>query len=280
MIRIRERRRKPPSFHAEAREGAAVPTLHTKSAPPHFSRVSTELPTVVHVTHWKAGSQWLHRILHYCCSDRVVTPKDSGLHFADRPFHIGGVYPTVYMSKPQYDRVQTVGDVRPFVVIRDLRDTLVSIYFSWKYSHPIEHERIAAARAHLQACSPEDGLLWLACNAWFARCAALQLSWLDSGVPILKYEDLLENDHDLLQRTLLNECGLGVDPALLANAVRDCRFASITGRERGVEDPRDHFRKGVAGDWRNYFTPAVRSAFRERYADVLVRTGYESGTDW
>src|SRR5438094_8552557 len=32
-------------------------------------------PTVLHVTHPKAGSQWLHKILRQCAPERAVTPQ-------------------------------------------------------------------------------------------------------------------------------------------------------------------------------------------------------------
>jgi lipopolysaccharide transport system ATP-binding protein len=52
------------------------------------------------------------------------------------------------------------------------------------------------------------------------------------------------------------------------------------GRTRGQEDVRHHYRKGVAGDWRNYFTSRVTAEFKARYGDLLIRLGYESSLDW
>jgi hypothetical protein len=57
-------------------------------------------------------------------------------------------------------------------------------------------------------------------------------------------------------------------------------FETRTGRRRGVEDPSQHLRKGIAGDWRNFFTERIRSVFKARYADLLVRTGYEMDASW
>ena len=39
-------------------------------------------------------------------------------------------------------------------------------------------------------------------------------------------------------------------------------------------------RKGVAGDWKNYFTPPVKEAFKRHYGSLLVDAGYESDLDW
>ena len=64
-------------------------------------------------------------------------------------------------------------------------------------------------------------------------------------------------------------------------AVLACRFEHLTGgRRRGQEDVRSHERKGVAGDWRRHFTDRVTRAFKERFGDLLVATGYEKDLHW
>ena len=52
------------------------------------------------------------------------------------------------------------------------------------------------------------------------------------------------------------------------------------GRERGVEDRRNHYRKGVAGDWRNHFEPVHIDFFRRNYNDLLLKLGYETDPRW
>jgi hypothetical protein len=47
------------------------------------------------------------------------------------------------------------------------------------------------------------------------------------------------------------------------------------GRRPGEEDPASHYRRGVAGDWRNHLTPRHLVAFRERFGDLPERLGYE-----
>ena len=52
------------------------------------------------------------------------------------------------------------------------------------------------------------------------------------------------------------------------------------GRERGVEDAHNHYRKGVAGDWRNHFEPVHVEYFKRNYNDLLLRLGYETDPHW
>jgi hypothetical protein len=40
------------------------------------------------------------------------------------------------------------------------------------------------------------------------------------------------------------------------------------------------FRKGLVGDWQNYFTPAHKSIFKKIAGQLLIDLGYESNLDW
>jgi hypothetical protein len=52
------------------------------------------------------------------------------------------------------------------------------------------------------------------------------------------------------------------------------------GREKGEEDVTSHYRKGKPGDWANHFTPEIKQAFKDRFNDVLLETGYENDDRW
>lgn len=138
----------PPRPQETARN-ASVPPYHTASniaepfphqaasAPALILNGEEDIPTLFHVTHWKAGSQWIHKILLTLVPDRIVGPQDAEVQFLQWPIRPGKVYPTVYISKHQFDTVRLTAPWLRFVVIRDLRDTLISAYFSLKFSHPV-----------------------------------------------------------------------------------------------------------------------------------------------
>ncbi len=63
--------------------------------------------------------------------------------------------------------------------------------------------------------------------------------------------------------------------AYLPNALNHFTFTRLSkGRKPGEVDEHSHYRKGVPGDWRNYFTDVHMKAFRERYGDLAERLGY------
>jgi hypothetical protein len=58
-------------------------------------------------------------------------------------------------------------------------------------------------------------------------------------------------------------------------------FSTNTGgRLQGEEDVRSHYRKGVAGDWKNYFKKEHKAYFKENFSDLLIKLKYETSQDW
>jgi hypothetical protein len=81
---------------------------------------------------------------------------------------------------------------------------------------------------------------------------------------LIRYEDLLEHDLEVLQPLLLDECQLPVDRARFCEILMTNRFE----------------RKGIAGDWRNYFSDEIARRFKNRFGGVLRAIGYERTLDW
>jgi lipopolysaccharide transport system ATP-binding protein len=232
-------------------------------------------PTVFHVTHWKAGSQWLHRILRDIALDKIVAPQLFETQFLDEPLVPGAIYPTVYVTKEQFESVRLPSNSRKFVVIRDLRDTLVSAYFSIRYSHAVIDKSLADWRQRLEAASLEDGL-FLLMDEWLPPSAQIQESWVASGEDFIRYEDLLQNDIKILEDALIHRCQIPISADRLREIVLSNRFESATGgRKPGEENRMSHERKGIAGDWQNYFTSNIAKAFNTRYGDLLIAAGYD-----
>jgi lipopolysaccharide transport system ATP-binding protein len=108
----------------------------------------------------------------------------------------------------------------------------------------------------------------------------VQWSWHAAREEVIRYEDLLERDEEILTRVLHGHCRLDVPMERLREAIRAHRFEAQAGRQRGTEDAHAHERKGIAGDWRNHFTDRVRAEFKRCYGSLLVATGYEKGFNW
>jgi len=231
-------------------------------------------PTVFHLTQYKAGSQWIYHILKLCAPERILTPKA-----IKDPILKSYIYPTVYLAKEKFEQIEKPPNSTFFIVLRDLRDITVSMYFSLKISHVVL-EGISEMRQELCRRDLESGLMWIIENETHNN-AEIGRSWAESGEQWIRYENLLNRDIELLEEALLHRCRLPIEEAVLKQAILSCRFEQFSGgRQRGEEDVHSHFRKGVSGDWRQYFTAPVKAAFKERFGDVLIACGYEKSNDW
>jgi Sulfotransferase family len=96
----------------------------------------------------------------------------------------------------------------------------------------------------------------------------------------VRYEDLLKKPDEEVGR-LLEFLGADASEETVERCVSSASFERLSGgRERGEEDPSSFFRKGVAGDWRGYFTGEDRRVFKEAAGELLIKLGYERGRDW
>jgi hypothetical protein len=247
-----------------------------------WRRIARPVPpvSVFHVTHYKAGSQWVRRILEELADPWVVAPRPDGSQFLAAPVRPRRVYPTLYLTRAQFEAVEVPPGSRRFVIIRDLRDTLISAYFSLKTSHRAVDAHMVRYREMLLSTGQEEALVRMIRQVC-RPIADIQRSWMGGPDEVLRYEDLLLRDEEILARVLLGECRLPVGRERFRRVVAANRFEARTGgRRRGAEDPASHERKGVAGDWQNHFTDRVAKAFKERYGELLVATGYERDDRW
>lgn len=264
-------------------------------------------PTIFHITHPKAGSQWVMQVLHECVPDRFVKPLPKVAHFKKSGLLPGMFYPTIYLNRQEFNTViapwREGGDLavwslsnfrsysrnwllfgfrrqpyKTFVVIRDLRDTLVSLYFSLKYSHPILNGKLSGYRADLMEMTDEDGLLYLIKNK-LSKYKYIQTSWLGEKTLLVKYENLIADEAAVFQK-IIDHCEIQVSPKNLQNVLERNNFQTRTGRPKGVEDISSHHRKGIAGDWTNHFTDQLKQEFKASFGETLIQTGYEKDFEW
>jgi lipopolysaccharide transport system ATP-binding protein len=239
----------------------------------------SNLPTVFHITHWKAGSQWIYAILRTVADEqRIITPKIKMAHFLEDPIIPGMIYPTVYVHRQRFESVSVPENHIKFLVIRDLRDSSVSNYFSLKVSHPVISDVVAKGRSELAETDTETGLLHVV-STMMRPTALIQSSWLGTGILTIRYEDLITDEYNQFKK-IVDHCQIKIDDSQLKNIVETNSFEAQTGRRKGEEDIQSHFRKGIVGDWRNYFTDEIKDKFKELYGDLLIQTGYEKDYSW
>lgn len=236
--------------------------------------------TGFHITHWKSGSQWVRAMIRRLAPDRMAAVHGSG-SLDGTEIQPGAIYSPVYMHKQWFDRfAEDQTNSRQVVVIRDLRDTAVSWYFSMLHSHP-KNPAVDKFRKQLGATTKEEGLL-LTLDESVKVMSRLQLSWQQAPETtrlMIRYEDLIADTYTWMGQ-LVEHLGILATDQALRETVDAESFENKTGRKPGEEDVNRHQRKGVAGDWVNHFTDRVKDAFKERYGQTLIETGYEQDLNW
>src|SRR5215203_5415770 len=96
----------------------------------------------------------------------------------------------------------------------------------------------------------------------------------------VRYEDLLAEPVGEVMR-LLEFLGADSDEEVARRCVEAASFEQLSGgRTQGEEASSSFYRKGIAGDWRNYFSEEDRRVFKEEAGELLIRLGYEEDLDW
>lgn len=100
------------------------------------------------------------------------------------------------------------------------------------------------------------------------------------NICIVKYEDMLNDAQAELKRALIYLGEENINQDKLDEAVNKLSFKNQTKRKPGEEDKKSFLRKGVAGDWKNYFTKDAAIMFDKYAGQNLIDLGYEQDRSW
>jgi sulfotransferase family protein len=95
-----------------------------------------------------------------------------------------------------------------------------------------------------------------------------------------RYEDLRVNAASELQRIVLFLSGNNLSDEIASKIVEKYSFSKQTGRKPGEEEKSSFLRKGIVGDWENYFDQCSKQAFDHYAGDELIKLGYETDRAW
>ena len=91
---------------------------------------------------------------------------------------------------------------------------------------------------------------------------------------IIRYEDLSARPRAIM-KSVFDRLDVACSSSTLERIVEQTSFKKVSrGRDRGEEDRQSHFRKGVVGDWKNYFSDDDLAIFLDIAGDSLEKWGY------
>ena len=246
----------------------------------------------------KSGSQWIKKIfsdsrLREKTCLKIYTPdKDFILGKKNREelkkgFPLNTIVSPLYVRYEDFLSIPKPGHYKAFFVMRDPRDLVISRYFSIRYSHNLINESIKKERIFLNNASMEEGLNYFieAIENKHAELYSALLSWPGSidnpRIMICKFEDLIGTDRLESFKRIFDHCEISIPGSTLKRILEKYSFEELSqGRKQGEADPKSHYRKGIAGDWQNYFDDNHKKLFKRVAGNLLIELGYEKNDDW
>lgn len=235
----------------------------------------------------KSGGTWLARMVADYL--QIPHPQNSLL-----PLTFSCVVQNHWRYHPRLRRV--------FYIYRDGRDVMVSLYFHAirlaRYQDGPGREHMARTYEGLlgRNYDPDEIALHLPRFIEFEfrkPGRGTRVNWRNhieewlgardksgNAVVYLSYEELRRDTVASLGRTIETVTEEPADPWRLETTVEKMSMKRQTGRDPGRADITQHIRKGIVGDWQNYFTRETAELFDELAGGTLVELGYERDRGW
>lgn len=186
-----------------------------------------------------------------------------------------GTSPRVYAQIEKFPQAKIIN------LIRDGRDVAVSGVFDWIRREESDSPRhrffVTCETGATLTRFFDDELLQKWANYWIEPLIASRETKSDSLE--IRYEDMLQNQAAQLERAF-EFLGVQSNPGLAQTCANAVTFEELTGRASGIADPLAKARKGIAGDWRNFFTQRDAELFQKITGPWLGQLGYETDTAW
>ena len=166
-------------------------------------------------------------------------------------------------------------------LIRDGRDVLTSGAFDWLLKDADETQRyrffVDREPGLILNRFFDDPLVDRWANNWRETIDALDAGKLADCT--ITFEEL-KTDFAAASGKIFDTLGLKNNPEIRTACETATTFEAMTGRGAGNHRPTAKARKGVAGDWRNYFTKDDGELFLKLAGKQLEQAGYENSSDW
>lgn len=233
----------------------------------------------------KSGTNWLTYLVSAAFGIPALEPwKRLTPSWKSHIFHIHNIH-LINLARTRR---------RTIYLIRDGRDVVVSAYFHHvrECSSKTRHRLEKALNRPLDREHARDNLPryieYLMTHPFdfhglnYAKHIDLWRRYKSEYI-LVRYEDLLANGPWELERIYKRLFGQAASEACKARfecVSHEHEFSRTANRRAGIEDTASFLRKGVHGDWMNYFTKEASLVYSEFAGHILVEFGYEKDCQW
>lgn len=189
-------------------------------------------------------------------------------------------------------------------LVRDGRDVMVSLYFHnlvpnnknkldlrrlHYYQNKLKFDDVMDVKKNLPTFIDfifNDRPSRLQQFQYLGNWAEFNKLWLgylysNSNVHLIKYEELLKDTKNTLIKIIkFIEPRNKVNTAKVNEIAVNFSFEHQSGRKKGQEDTNSFLRKGISGDWKNYFTRETCEIFQKYAGNMLFDLNYETDPKW
>lgn len=257
-----------------------------------INTLTTVNDSVLIVEYPKSGGTWLGQLVSAYLG--MPFPRNRMPALGSSVFH-GHYLPTGRIPKNK----------KILLLVRDGRDVMISLYYHqliWNEKNKLNPKDVIYHRNKTgfknfediknNLCEFIDYAFTSKPSKWqqftyMGNWAEFNRAWLreiekgNGNIHLLKYEDLLQDTFGTVSRLLKEHLGIShIDKGRLEGVVQKYSFENQSQRKKGDEKKNSFLRKGISGDWKNYFGPEEKDCFKKHSEEVLVKLGYEPDMKW
>jgi hypothetical protein len=226
----------------------------------------------------KSGGNWVVGLLGYALHLPMrdiydVTSERKAFDLSKHPWYGGTSTPdlpeTCVIKSHELPRSPLTAFPARFIhLVRDGRDVVVSKYF-------YEKEFCVKNGIYERFDVPFDDYVPRVAAEW----REYVLVWLETNSILCRYEEFLRDPWGTLREVLM-KLGLDVSDAQLRYAVESNTKEKVSSALEKTFKHNTFVRKGISGDWKNYFSDDHVRAFKRAAGNTLLTLGYEKDLDW
>lgn len=233
------------------------------------------LPIILVTEYPKSGASWLAQML----------AEITGYEFPRQRFP--SLKPSIFHG--HYRLKQTTS--KTIVFWRDPRDIMVSWYhhclFKSDKNNPQLVEQITARLGFDDVHNVKDNLPKFI-EYSFTSPISPRFSYNDFFDTWFGRNDVIYSSYEKLQHDTVKELLIICEKldfpqpseTTIIELVRKYSFSNLASRSPGAEVKSNYLRKGIVGDWKNYFTPFSAKSLNEYLGRRLILLGYEQDDSW